>query len=93
MQPSGQPTTRPVGHAGEHAPKMLLDGGAIAGIVIGIVAALGIGIGYNQHQKNKAAKAQEEAMQKQQEEASAAFDVDADPHNTAVANPLIANHI
>ena len=93
MQPSGQPTTRPIAHDAAHAPKMLLDGGAIAGIVIGIVAALGIGIGYYQHQKNKAARAQEEAMQKQQEEASAAFEIDADPHNQAVANPLMANHI
>ena len=54
-QPSGQPTTRP--NAGAHGHGLHLDPGAIAGIVIGVVAALGIAIGgYQYHKKRQAAQ-------------------------------------
>ena len=42
-------------------PAAAVDGGAIAGIVIGVLAAVGIAIGAYQHQKNKA-KAKEELL-------------------------------
>lgn len=46
---------------------MAVNGGAIAGIVIGVLAAIGIAIGAYQHQKNKA-KAKEELLKNTDDE-------------------------
>ena len=41
-----------------------MNGGAVAGIIIGVLAAVGIVVGFYQHQKNKA-KAKESLLKNQ----------------------------